>query len=317
MGGNGDDARDVHPHDREAPPSTWGLDGPAVRLGMRMIKGMRQDDAEHIEAERKRGGDYTSLDNLLRRTGVKVAVLRSLARADAFTSMGLTRQAALWHVQHLRDEVLPLFDGPCESDQATQRQSDAATATARSHAHAEAGDGSGDNHRSDEAKHAASLRRSATPPLAYEDLSLPDIPRPRQILEDYERIGLSLKGHPVQVVRPKLDRSGVRRAADLVDQAACPSGAWVEVAGVVLVRQRPGTASGIVFMTIEDETGIANLIIRPKVFETYRQPARHAAVVLARGRIEREGKVVHVQTFSLRDITAEALSPATRSRDFH
>jgi len=286
-------------------PRTWGLGGPAVRLGMRVIKGMRDADARCIVEERRRGGAFGSLDNLLRRTGVKVSVVRQLARADAFASLGLTRQAALWQAGELRDEHLPLFDVVSRCEGAKARR-----------------DEERESRDEGEAIDAVPLRASVLsrphpPPDPPPDLPLPSIPRPRQILEDYGRIGLSLKGHPLDVLRGELARSGVRRAADLADERACPTGGWVEVAGVVLVRQRPGTASGVVFMTIEDETGIANLIIRPKIFETYRQPARHAGVVLARGKVEREGRVVHVQTFSLRDLTHAALSPATKSRDFH
>ena len=89
------------------------------------------------------------------------------------------------------------------------------------------------------------------------------------------------------------------------------------MAGLVLVRQRPGTASGIVFITLEDETGVANLVVHPGVYDRYRQAARHAAFVRADGRVERDGQVVHVLTSRLRDLTPLLQGCQTRSRDFH
>jgi error-prone DNA polymerase len=85
----------------------------------------------------------------------------------------------------------------------------------------------------------------------------------------------------------------------------------------VLVRQRPGTASGIVFMTLEDETGTANLIVRPHVYERYRAIARHGIVILARGTVEREGDVVHVMVRSLDSAEDAIRELAARSRNFH
>jgi len=91
----------------------------------------------------------------------------------------------------------------------------------------------------------------------------------------------------------------------------------VRVGGLVLVRQRPATASGITFCTIEDETASANLVIRPEVFERYRQAARASVAVIAEGRVERQGRVVHVQVHRIHDLS-DRLSPMTSgSRDFH
>ena len=87
------------------------------------------------------------------------------------------------------------------------------------------------------------------------------------MLHDYTSTGLSLKAHPLSFLRPRLDQLGVTRNVRLLDSAACPDRMPIIVAGLVLIRQRPSTASGIVFMTIEDETGIANLIFRPRILD--------------------------------------------------
>ncbi len=94
-------------------------------------------------------------------------------------------------------------------------------------------------------------------------------------------------------------------------------GHWVKVAGMVLCRQRPGTASGIVFETLEDETGVVNLIIRPDVYDRFRPVARHAAVLEAEGRIERQGKVIHVMVSRMQDLSELLEGYVFQSRDFH
>lgn len=139
----------------------------------------------------------------------------------------------------------------------------------------------------------------------------------RVIAQDYASIGLSLKQHPVALIRERLAAAGAVPAFDLRDAARLPHGSRAKVAGIVLVRQRPSTASGIVFITLEDETGVANLILRPEVYQRFRRAARHSVVLLANGRVERQGVVVHVivdRMWSV-DHAVEALS--AHSRDFH
>ena len=91
----------------------------------------------------------------------------------------------------------------------------------------------------------------------------------------------------------------------------------MKVAGLVLIRQRPGTASGIVFVTLEDETGVANLIIRPNTFDRFRAAARHAALLQCDGYVERQGQVVHVMAKRLIDRSALIRGFELSSRDFH
>jgi error-prone DNA polymerase len=91
----------------------------------------------------------------------------------------------------------------------------------------------------------------------------------------------------------------------------------VKVAGLVLIRQRPGTASGIVFETIEDETGIVNLIVRPNIYERYRPAARHAGLLEAHGYVERQGEVIHVMALRMFDLSHLLAGYRLESRDFH
>lgn len=96
-----------------------------------------------------------------------------------------------------------------------------------------------------------------------------------------------------------------------------PHGRWVRVAGLVLIRQRPGTASGIVFQTMEDETGVVNLIVRPDIYDRYRPAARHATLAMAEGYVERQGQVVHVMALKIEDLSELLEGIEFRSRDFH
>ena len=116
-----------------------------------------------------------------------------------------------------------------------------------------------------------------------------------------------------------LARRGVRPCANLRDPAACPSGSTATIAGIVLLRQRPGTAAGIVFMTIEDETAVANLIVRPEVYERHRAAARHSVYIIARGRVERgAGGVTHLLVREIEALRSPAdATPRSRSRNFH
>ena len=133
-------------------------------------------------------------------------------------------------------------------------------------------------------------------------------------MTDSYTAGLSLKKHPVALVRAELDELGITPAEQVYQM---PHGRWVRVAGLVLVRQRPGTASGIVFETLEDETGIVNLIVRPNIYEKYRLAARHAALLHAEGYIERQGEVVHVMVWRMYDRSELIRGLELVVRDFH
>lgn len=120
---------------------------------------------------------------------------------------------------------------------------------------------------------------------------LPHMSLSEHVVHDYAAISLSLKAHPVSFVREKLDRLKVTAAAELSKKR---NGELVRVSGLVLVRQRPGTAGGICFMTIEDETGVANLVIFEKLFEEYRKQIILSRLIMVEGRLQVEGEVIHV-----------------------
>jgi len=150
------------------------------------------------------------------------------------------------------------------------------------------------------------------------DADLPPMPLGAQVVEDYRRLSLSLKAHPVAFMRSRLAARGILRT-DALDQTK--SGTRVTVAGLVLVRQRPGTANGVIFMTLEDEAGIANIIVWPKAFERLRALVIGARFVAVTGKLQSESGVVHLiaermedWTPTLGQLSVEGRSISTLSR---
>ena len=150
---------------------------------------------------------------------------------------------------------------------------------------------------------AAGPRSRRTEP----DADLPPMPPGEQVVHDYKSLSLSLKGHPVSFLRETLDRQGFLRAQEL---ATAPAGRMVGTAGLVLVRQRPGTATGVIFATLEDETGIANIIVWPKVFEKNRRAVLAPRLMGVRGELQREGLVIHLIARDFYDFTPQLVALA-------
>jgi error-prone DNA polymerase len=126
---------------------------------------------------------------------------------------------------------------------------------------------------------------------AEEKVSLPEMSLAEHVIQDYASVSLSLKAHPVSFAREQLDMFRTTAAAKLAD---LKDGAPVKTAGIVLVRQRPGTASGICFITIEDETGTANLVVFKHLFDKYRNEILQSTLLMVEGKLQREGEVIHV-----------------------
>jgi len=136
---------------------------------------------------------------------------------------------------------------------------------------------------------------------AREDVpDLPDMPFSEEVFRDYQSLGLSLKAHPASFFRDDYAAAGVTRCADLRRRR---DGTRLSVAGLVLIRQRPGSAKGVVFITLEDETGVANLIVWPHVLERFRRVVLGGKALRAQGRLQREGEVIHIVADHLIDET--------------
>ncbi|MFY9786789.1 MAG: error-prone DNA polymerase, partial [Pseudolabrys sp.] len=242
----------------------------AVRLGLREIKGLSEEDGKLIVERRMRSSSsdeskisiaYDSMRDVWLRTGFSLRVLERLADADAFGSLGLTRREALWAAKALgrvgdRDNDLPLF-------------------TSRG---------------------GAPARIVSQEP----EVRLPPMPIGEEVINDYRFLHLSLRAHPAQFLRPDLDARGIKQNDAL---RRTPSGTRARISGLVTCRQRPGSANGVVFMTIEDETAVANVIVWPKVFERLRPIVLSARYVAVIGVVQEESGVIHVVADQLEDLT--------------
>ena len=268
-----DDGRDS-PHPRPLPARGRGARsdpappaggekprGPALRLGLRQVDGLQQEEIARLLAARasvcRDGGGtgkarFRDVHDLWSRGGVRLATLERLAAADALRSLGLDRRQALWEVKALANAPpLPLF--------------------------------------------AWSAARETGEEAA---VTLPEMALSEHVVCDYQTLRLSLKAHPMSFLRAALASERIAACNDL---RAMRDGAFVRVAGVILVRQRPGSAKGVVFMTLEDETGVANAVVWPNTLERYRKVVMGARLILVTGRIQRHEDIIHVVAQRLED----------------
>jgi len=222
---------------------------------------MREPDIHRLVANRSAG--YDTIRGLWRRSGLAPTILERLARADGFGSLGLNRRQALWAIRGLNEATLPLF---------------------------EFGEGQ-------------AILSSNLPPIETgpePEVTLPHQTTGEHVVQDYREVSLTLRSHPLALLRAQLKPQGIVQARDL---ATLPQHRRIKFAGLVLVRQRPGTASGVIFATLEDETGVGNVIIWPKIFQTYRRAVLASRLLCVEGKVQREGLVIHVIAGRLIDYT--------------
>jgi error-prone DNA polymerase len=259
--------------------STWdctlepGADGKcAVRLGFRLIAGLAKEETEKLIAVR--GNGFSSIERLAAISGISRFTIERLAEADAFRSLGFDRRTALWTARRLDTiGIRPARGGAIAADGALPLLTP---------------------HLSDEL-------------FPEQPVELPAMPLAEHVVEDYMATGLSLKAHPVHFFREHLGALGAIRNGELRGGELAPD-SLVTVAGLVLVRQRPGTSKGVVFMTLEDETDIANIIVWPKVFEKNRRTVMTARFLAVRGKLQRASLVIHVVAESFIDLSANLAS---------
>ena len=242
----------------------------AVRLGMRMVKGLAAADAARIVAGRM-DRDFESVDDVWRRSDVPTEALVQLAEADAFLpSLNLARRDALWVIKGLRDEPLPLFAAAAER---------AAQVIAEQH---------------------------------EPQVELRQMTEGHNVVEDYGHTGLTLREHPVSFLRREL---APRRIVTCEEAMNASDGSWLMTAGLVLVRQKPGSAKGVMFITIEDETGPANIVVWPSLFEKRRRVVLGSSMMAIHGKVQREGDVVHLIARQLDDLSGGLAALAGRDTD--
>lgn len=160
---------------------------------------------------------------------------------------------------------------------------------------------------------AASREAAPTPEQMEPSVTLRPMTAGSEVVEDYGHVGLTLRQHPVSFLRDDLAR---RRILTCAEAVATRDRRWVDVAGLVLVRQRPGSAKGVIFLTIEDETGVANIIVWTKIFEQFRPVVLGARMIGVKGRVQREGEVVHIPARALFDLSSQLASVGSRDVNF-
>lgn len=232
-----------------------------VRLGFRQVSGLKQIDMELLIAGRK-NGLYKSVYQL-RELGITDAVLERLANADAFRSIGHDRRNALWDAS-VKDQPNILHTGT--------KTVEGEPPISRLHS---------------KTLFSEEFAQEST----SEKVTLPEMSLSEHVVHDYASTSLSIKAHPVSFVRQDLERL---RAITTSSLKLAKNGDTVKVAGLILVRQRPGTASGVCFITIEDETGVANLVVWEKIFNKYRKEIIQSRLFMAEGKVQIEGEVIHV-----------------------
>jgi error-prone DNA polymerase len=152
------------------------------------------------------------------------------------------------------------------------------------------------------------FKGQAAPEEKHESISLPAMTDSEHVIQDYASTSLSVKAHPVSFIREKLSQLHVITTKQLAEKK---NGDIIKVAGIVLVRQRPGTAKGVCFMTIEDETGWANAVIWPNLFDEQRKEILQSTLILLEGQLQIEGEVIHIIVSRCRNISRllKKLSP--------
>jgi error-prone DNA polymerase len=292
----------------------------AVRLGFRLIHGLNEDELKKLVAAR--GNGFSTIERLAAVAGISRLTIERLAAADAFRSMGLDRRAALWAARRLdvigarpsRADDCPLLEEEGRTAAGSPGWGDRNAAFAARLPSSPSSLARADLPPPAGGAHPASSKKDQSLPLLMPHLNdelfpepplaLPPMGLSEHVVEDYVATGLSLKEHPVRFFRDRLNALGAVPHAQLRNEGLRHN-SKVMVAGLVLVRQRPGTAKGVIFMTLEDETDIANVIVWPKAFEKNRRLMMSARFLAVRGRLQRAGLVIHVVAESFVDLSAE------------
>lgn len=232
-----------------------------MRLGLRFVKGLREEIAKRIAEEAARAA-FSSVRDVARRCGLRAEELSVLAEVGAFASLGQSRRSALWQVSALDGRRPPLAQ-LMESDPG--------------------------------------------------ESPLPEMTLDERYMADYQGAGITVGRHPLALRRAELRARGVLSA---VEANAQPHGRRVRVGGVAIVRQRPATAKGLCFTTLEDETGFANVVFMPDFFKAHRAVITGCALLEVEGLTQSRDGVVTVRADTVRPLFDDP-APVTPSRDFH
>src|SRR5271170_6187903 len=270
----------------------------AVRLGMRYVRGLRAEIAAEIVRERNARA-FTSLDDLkLRVPAIRKTELTALEEIGALNFIGGARGAhrrdALWQVERAARSAGPLLEKCDEADRAAGVEQEAGGLTTAT------------------MEKAITLEKAAAAEKRATNSPLQQMTPEERLVADFRGTGMTIGPHPMKYHRASMKRQGILTASEL---ERLPDGTHVRVAGGVIARQRPGTAKGFVFLSIEDETGIANAIVTPRVYEEHHVTIVHQQFLMVEGQLQHQDNVVSVKVQSVQPLSITRAE--TTSHDFH
>ena len=272
------------------------LDDNTVRLGFCVVNGLRQEHAEELIRQRQ-DRQFESLHDFKRRVLLSKDELRTLAELGALNCFAEHRRAAMWNVEEtIHDDLLGSAGILPRTTQDVYKanRNDLTIRVAKEPS----------DNMPDDASKMLVLPRAAKSPLAPMTL-------PERVKADYETMNLTTGPHPMKLLRGNLPN--IWRAIDLVHAR---HGSIIQIAGNVICRQRPGTAKGFVFISLEDETGVSNAIVEPELFERFRLVITEEAFLLIEGEVQNSDNVILIKTREIRPLMHEQLV-GSESHDFH
>src|SRR5436309_7908362 len=257
------------------------VDDNTMRLGFCVVNGLRQEHGEELVRQRQ-DQHFDSLDDFKRRVSPSKDELRTLAELGALNCFAEHRRAAMWRVEEtLHDDLLGSAGAPLAVSRASP-----------------------DTHRKLFGRGTEKIRQGGRAPLAPMTL-------PERVKADYETMNLTTGPHPMKLLRETL--LNIWRAIDLIQAR---HGSIIQIAGNVICRQRPGTAKGFVFISLEDETGVSNAIVEPDLFERFRLVITEEAFLLIEGQVQNSDNVVLIKACEIKPLAHEQLI-GSESHDFH
>src|SRR5437667_905241 len=256
------------------------VDDNTMRLGFCVVNGLRQEHGEELVRQRQ-DQHFDSLDDFKRRVSLSKDELRTLAELGALNCFAEHRRAAMWRVEEtLHDDLLRSAGAPLAVSRASP-----------------------DTHRKLFGRSTEKIRLGGRAPLAPMTL-------PERVKADYDTMNLTTGPHPMKLLRETLPN--IWRAIDLIHAR---HGSIIQIAGNVICRQRPGTAKGFVFISLEDETGVSNAIVEPDLFERFRLVIIEEAFLLIEGQLQNSDNVVLIKAHNIKSLGHEQLV-GSASHDF-
>src|SRR5216117_3318828 len=264
--------------------STWHcavVSNDTIRLGFCVVNGLRQEHANELVRQRQ-DRQFDSLEDFKRRVPLSKDELRTLAELGALNCFAEHRRAAMWRVEEtIHDDLLGSAGTPLAVSRASR-----------------------DTHRKLFGRGTEKIRRGGRAPLAPMTL-------PERVKADYDTMNLTTGPHPMKLLRETLP--DIWRAIDLIHAR---HGSIIQIAGNVICRQRPGTAKGFVFISLEDETGVSNAIVEPDLFERFRLVITEEAFLFIEGQVQNSDNVVLIKAHNIKSLGHEQLV-GSASHDFH